>query len=484
MKTKFFFRPFTCQVCLWAWLGTILSVQLSAQDLEQLISSKFEVIDDKDHQLIDCNTYKFADEILYDNPNVVRLYENGAYRFDFRFSYFGKDEVINQTNYLNKFYSVQIPASAQENYRITAISPSGDKLSIFAIATGNPGIQDTFRIQLLDKDAELLADAIYPFEVVEDRPGTVETAYLPMKIEYQPIFVSLEEVDNPNNRIERQLLPFGPDTVNVDAKTAYNLITEIEQDVQLNGQSYVLVANHENNYGYEVNFKWEGKGLQYKPASENGMKSYLTTVPGRGRPVITQLNLTEIMVADLKKAGLDQGGKRVKQEFVFEEPKANLRKVYRSDYLKQNPGVTRSRTDQRTNQYLIQKHMPKVRTDLKEANLQVLKYYQMDNQQKAQLQKTYPANANTRVQTDKPKENKAVIRNQRYNTAVIKDNRTKPSTNTKVQGATVVRPKYEVTKTPPPPRPNDNFYTLAIEVSRKTDVMTYRTYFLTLRVIE
>lgn len=481
---------------------------LPGQELEQLISSKFEVIDEQDHQFIDCNTYRFGNDILYDNPNVIRLYENGAYRFDFKFSYFDKNGIINPSNYLDKFYSVQVPESIRKSYRVTAVSPKGDNLSIYAIATGDPGIQDTFRIQLLDKEAKLLADAIYPFQVREDIPDATETAFLPMKIEFKPIFVRLEDVNNPNNRIERQLMPFSPDTINLDAKEAFNFITEIEEEVQVNGQSYVLVANHEKNYGYQVNLSWEGKSLQDKPNSKNGLRSYLTTVPGRNRPSRpVTVDLTAIMAADLKKAGLDQGGKRVQQEYVFVEPNTKLTKVYQMDYIKQHPNISSSRKDQKSTQYLINKHLPLIQNNFKEANQQVFHYYQLSPQQKINLQKaqistnSQPAPAKTgKTQTTipaKPSQQKyAVIQNTQKPAATatkearVRDHR-KTTVNPALSRTQRVNPNVArrnetvrvATPRPPSPQPKGDYYTLAIEVSRKTEVMSHRTYLLTFRII-
>lgn len=478
-------------------MGTVLS----AQELEQLISSKFEVIDEEDHQFIDCNTFRYGDEILYDNPNVLRLYENGAYRFDLNFSYFTNNSIINPSNYLDKFYTVSIPKSVRENYRITAISPKGGNLSIYAIATGKPGIQDTFRVQLLDKEAELLADAIYPFEVREDVPGSAETAFLPMKMEYKPIYVRLEEVDNPNNRIERQLMPFAPDTVNIDAKEAFNLLTEIEEEIRIGDKSYVLVADHEKDYGYKVELKWQGKSLQDKPNSKNGLRAYLTTVPGRNRPTVPTLDLTNIMAADLKKAGLDQSGKRVKQEYVFVQPNTQLTKVYQADFIRQHANTIRYRQDQKNTQSLINKYLPAVQNNLKEANQQIIKYYQVSPQQMQLIQqkdqvktkKPKPTPRPTRVQPTqgtytvvKPqnstKMKEATVRDHRQTTITNKSqlrdhrlNATKARSNQRAV-ITQVQPVAPPTK--------GNYYTLAIEVSRETDVMSHITYFLTFRIVD
>lgn len=499
MKAKSFFRMYG--ICL-SFSFLLLGVSLSAQELEQLISSKFEVIDEQDHQFIDCNTFRFGDEVLYDNPNVVRLYENGAYRFDLNFSYFADNEIINPSNYLDKFYSITVPESAKKNYRVTAISPKGNKLSIYAIATGDPGVQDTFRIQLLDKEAQLLADAIYPFEVREDIPGANETAFLPMKMEYKPIFVRLEEVDNPNNSIERQLLPFAPDTINIDAKEAFNFITQIEEDIQIGDQSYVLVADHEKDYGYKVKFEWQGKSLRDKPNSTNGLMAYLTTVPGRNRPGTPTLDLTNIMAADLKKAGLDQSGKRVKQEYVFVQPNTTLTKVYQANFIKENPDVIRNRQNQKTTQFLLNKYLPAVQNNFKEANQKVFKYYQMSPQQMKIIQQNNKA---TKVQapvTNKPvktqpsiqkyqvvtpqkntntKAKEAIVRDHRRTTVSpdrIRDHRANTGAVRRNQTVIATRP------TPSTPKPGGNYYTLAIEVSRETDVMSHRTYFLTFRLVE
>lgn len=484
MKNKSYLLAFSIQLSFWLWSTTMLTVALPAQELEQLISSKFEVIDEQDHQWLDCNTYRFGDEVLYDNPNMVRLYENGAYRFDFQFTYFGENGIITPNNYLEQFYSVQIPTSTEENYRITAISPAGDKLSIYAIATGEVGIKDTFRIQLLDDRAALLADAIYPFEVRADDPDAVGTTYLPMKIEYRPIFVNLEDADNPNNRIERQLLPFAPDTINVDAKKAFNLLTEIEQEVQIGGQSYVLVADHEDNYGYQVSYGWEGPGLKYKPGSKNGLKAYLTTVPGR-TPSTTRptLNLKELMVADLKKAGLDQAGKRVQQEFVFEQPNTQLKKVYQLNYAKKNPNVIRKRVDPKTTQHLLQKNLPKIQLNLKEANQQVLQYYKVAPKQKVQPQKATIASANKASTRRSQKISREKVQPTKRNKGTVRDHRKPAAKNEKVR-VTRPTPNYPVKRVPPTPLTDKNYYTLAIKVSRNTEVMSHQTYFLTLRLIE
>lgn len=502
MKTKYCFRLYslgTSLTCLFFW---ICQMPLSAQELEQLISSKFEVIDEQDHQFIDCNTFRFGDEVLYDNPNVVRLYENGAYRFDLNFSYFGDNEIINPSNYLDKFYSVTVPKSSKENYRVTAISPKGNKLSIYAIATGEPGTQDTFRIQLLDKEAKLLADAIYPFEVREDVPGANETAFLPMKMEYKPIFVRLEEVDNPNNSIERQLLPFAPDTINLDAKEAFNFITQIEEEVQIGSKSYVLVADHEKNYGYKVNFEWQGKSLQDKPNSKNGLKAYLTTVPGRNRPTAPTLDLTNIMAADLKKAGLDQSGKRVKQEYVFVQPNTKLTKVYQSNFIKQNPNAVRYRQDQKKTQYLVDKYLPAIQNNFKEANQKVLNYYQVSPQQMKQIQKNNKVISAQPSATKKPVNVQPSVQKYKVVTpqkntdpkakeVIVRDHRKTAISNPKIRdhriNAETVRSNQTVIITQPPktiPPPKGNYYTLAIEVSRETDVMSHRTYFLTFRLVE
>ncbi|PHN05853.1 hypothetical protein [Flavilitoribacter nigricans] len=485
MKTKVINRIPVCRIALFFLLMFSLQMAAVAQELEQLISSKVEIIDQQDRQFLDCNTYRFGDEVLYDNPNLIRLYENEAYRFDLNFSYFAGNSVINPRNYLDKFYSVKIPESVRENYRITAITPKGDNVSIYAIATGQAGNQDTFRIQLFDDKAELLADAIYPFQVREDVPGATETAFLPMKMEYKPIFVRFEDVNNPNNRIERQLLPFSPDTINLDAREAFNFITEIEEEVQLGSQSYVLVANHENNYGYQVSFEWQGKSLRDKPASKNGMKAYLTTVPGRDRPTAPTLDLTAIMASDLKMSGLDRQGKRIQQEFIFVEPNTKLNKVYQTDYIRKHPELIRERKDPKNTEILIHKYLPAMQYHFKEANKNVLQYYQV-NPQKAKIYQK----SNTQVQptnkakviTAKPGKEKYSVVESKEKMKVASPNvvRVNPTKTTTVQRNNEVLVAKPVPVNPPP---KGDYYTIAIKVSRETEVMSHRTYLLTFRII-
>lgn len=484
MKTTHVFHLF----CFLIFLSFTTSTTVNAQELQQLISSKLEVNHEQDYQMLGSNTYRLDGEMLYQTPNTIRLFENNAYRFDIGFSYFTDKEIINADNYHSRAIGLLAPNTSTAQYRIRDIDPADGIISVEAIAIGQAGTQDTLTLELWDKNSStLLADLIYPIEVHTLDPSANTTAYLPMEMRYQPLFVTLEDVNNPNNRIERQLLPFFPDTINVDAKDVFNLLTEIEQEVYLDGEAYVLVADHEKNYGYRAEFNWEGQGLRYKPASDNQLKSYLTVVPGRDRPsVIRPLDLEKMMAADLRKAGLNRKGSRIQQQIKFVMPKGEVKKVYTAEYLKTHPGLASSRLDHKSLSNLV-------------------------NNNKGQLSKTYTNNGNIqlitaarlydvgRLKLHQPIINQANPSKTKVTPSNTTPTRTSPRTM-QMQKAKIVTketqqqpkkqpaPNYAVTHIkvlPAETTPEKNpYYTLAIKISRETEPMGYQTYLLTFRVIE
>jgi hypothetical protein len=463
------------------------TVSLPAQELEQLISSKLKVNNEQDFQIMGSNTYRLNGKLLYQTPNTVRLFENNAYRFDINFSYFGDKVIIDADNYTSRACGLQAPATSSAQYRIRDIDPNDGIVSVEAIAIGQAGTKDTLNLQLWDKNTDkMLADVIFPIEVQADDPSTNTTAYLPMEMRYQPLFITLEDIDNPNNRVERQLLPFFPDTINVDAKDVFNLLTEIEQEVYLNDQAYILVADYEKDYGYQANFAWEGQGLQYKPASDNQLKSYLTVVPGRDRPVVSTPNMEKLLADNLRKAGLDRKGSRVQQEISLVMPKAEVKKVYPVAYLNKNPGLSSSRLDHQTIAKIVDNNRSKLdNTYLNNGNIKLItgvKLYdagRLKMQQQPRINQVDPSRTKAQPSTTQPTRTtpqKMQMQRSRINTT---ESTVKPKEPAKNYAVTHTQVRVLPADTKPNP-----YYTLSIEISRKTDPMSFQTYLLTFRVIE
>lgn len=470
--------------------GLLLStvILLQAQELEQLISSKLIVNHEQDYQTLGSNTYQLDGQMLYQTPNTIRLFENNAYRFDIGFSYFGNKEIIDADNYHSLSIALLAPNTSTAQYRIRDIDPADGIISVEAIAIGQAGTQDTLTLELWDKNTStVMADVIYPIEVHSLDPSANTTAYLPMEMRYQPLFVTLEDINNPNNRIERQLLPFFPDTINVDAKDVFNLLTEVEQEVYLDGEAYVLVADHEKNYGYQAEFNWEGQGLRYKPASDNKLKSYLTVVPGRDRPTVTRpLNLEKMMAADLRKAGLNRTGSRIQQQINFVMPKGEVKKVYTADYLKKHPGLSTSRLDHKSLSNLVNNNKGELnKTYTNNGNIQLITAARLYDAGKLKLQKPMIQQVNpskTRVTPTNTKPTRTSPRTMQMQKAkiVTKETKQKPVKKPAPNYA-VTHIKVLPTETTPEKSP---YYTLAIKISRETEPMAYQTYLLTFRVIE
>ncbi|MCB0630164.1 MAG: hypothetical protein R2824_22185 [Saprospiraceae bacterium] len=454
-------------------------------ELEQLMSTKLEVKGVQDHQIIDCNTYRFNEKMLYENFNTIRLYEDNAYQFAVSFFYFDDDEIINAGNISQRRYKVSVPTSGNGNFIVNAVYYRDEILMVSTLAMGKAGTRDSLHIQLFDDDDLLLAEAIFPFEIQSNEEDATTTAFLPMEMHYQPLYLTLEDIDNPNNRIERQLLPFFPDTINVNARDVFNLYTEIEQEVYLDGNAYVLVADHEKDYGYVANFNWEGQGLQYKPASENKLKSYLTVVPGRGGTVTSpQVDISKLLAQNLQKAGLQFKGERVKQEYRFVMPKENVKKVYSDSYLKKNTRLSSQRLSHQAIRSILDQNKTKVESQLKTSDIKLIPYLQMNKSmllkmQQPQLKVNESSPQQNKVITTKPntqisrtRVHPSKIEKQKVDTQLPE----KPATNYAVTHIRVVPEAIAPAKNP--------YYTLSIEIHRETDVMSYQTYLLTFRVIE
>lgn len=478
MKTKCL--PCFQRVILLSFLSLLMFPGLIGQDLKQTMTSRLDVVDDKDWQTIDSDTYLFGDEVLHDNPNSIRMFPDGFYRFRFRFTYFGdKNNTVTAKNYLSKRYSLQVPSSEENNYRVTAVSPSADSVSIYVVALGQASTVDTFRIQLIDERGNRLSEVIYPFEIMEDDPDATTFAALPMIIQdMTPLYVTMVDVNNPKNRIERQLLPNMPDTINIDAKDAYKMMLEIEQTIYIENKSYVLVADHENDYGYTVSYEWLGQGLREKPIDKNGMQQYITAVPGKTNPSYPTLDLEAIAAKDLMRSGLVRQNARIKPQYSFVTPNTKLQKVYSVDYIKTHPEAVRKRT----------------RTDDQDALLKATPQAQeryLKVQDRSLLYKVDPAKIKT--EPAKTTTEPVQIQKQRYQIskqpATTRIERTdqiraRPSTTRPTRtNPTVTRPAppQRVTVVPDKPSP---YYTLSIEVERETDMLSYRTYLLTFRLVE
>ena len=458
---------------------------LPAQDLEQVISSKLVVNDEEDFQILGSNTYRLSGQNLYQTPNTIRLFENNAYRFDISFSYFADKMIIDADNYRSRACDLRVPGGTAAKYMVRDIDPKDGIISVHASTIGRAGTKDTLWLQLLDKNtAKMLAEVIFPIEIQRNDPSANTTAFLPMEMRYQPLFITLEDVDNSNNRIERQLLPFFPDTINVDANDVFNLLLEVEQEVYINDQAYVLVADSEKDYGYQARIKWEGQSLRYKPASSNQLKSYLTVAPGRDRPgAITPPDMKKLLAANLQKAGLTRKGSRVKQQLNFVLPKEKIKKIYPSMYLKKNPEMSSYRLDHKNLASLVEKNKSKLTgTYLRSANIRLITAAKLSDAAnlkiKPQPSVRQPSSTKTKI---KPSVRTTPQKMKMQNARIVTKERPVKQKEKLAANSAITRVKVLPKQKVPAQSP---YYTFSIEVSRKTDPMAFQTYLVTFRVVK
>ena len=97
--------------------------------------------------------------------------------------------------------------SAHEKNRLTrsrAVSQSGGKVMIDLNIYGEIEDTDTLRVQLWGNNSEVIAEAIFPFQVYDASGDFSGMAVVPFMLQVEPAYVILSDANNPNNFIQRE----------------------------------------------------------------------------------------------------------------------------------------------------------------------------------------------------------------------------------------------------------------------------------------
>ncbi|PHN05854.1 hypothetical protein [Flavilitoribacter nigricans] len=137
--------------------GLLLTTHVSGQniDIEPWFSSEIEVVDSLDPQKVICNAYRLGSTVIYDSPQFLRLYPDQYYHLKFRFRLFNGLQEIDHLNYRDQQYQLEIKPSNPHHFKINAISPQANGISVYGVSTAKTGDLAAFEVRLIDPGGQL-----------------------------------------------------------------------------------------------------------------------------------------------------------------------------------------------------------------------------------------------------------------------------------------------------------------------------------------
>ncbi len=311
-----------------------LATANSAGELQLLMSSKINVDDINDHQFQDCDTYLFQKELLFDNPNQLALFQNQAYRLGFEFTAFINNNQLTANDIGESGIRVDVSPREKSTYKIRAVSQSGGKVMIDLNIYGEIEDTDTLRVQLWGNNSEVIAEAIFPFQVYDASGDFSGMAVVPFMLQVEPAYVILSDANNPNNFIQREA-GMGGEPILLKKSKEYKFEFELEKHVNIDGQEYVVIVDENNQYGYHIRYSWD-QPLDFKNQNNGFSGTLITKKDGRTRP-----NIPLWVNGDMTSLMPDKG-KRTVQYLKFYQNDPNQNKVY-ADLRNQNLRVINQR---------------------------------------------------------------------------------------------------------------------------------------------
>ena len=144
-------------ITIFSALGLLLFQVLPAQKInfQPWFASEIEVVDSLDPQIVTCTAYRVDGAVIYDSPQFLRLYPNQYYHLKFRFRLLNGLEEVNHLNYREKHFLLDIKPSDPAKFRINAISPKSDGVSVYGTSTGATGSLAAFEISLINPNGQV-----------------------------------------------------------------------------------------------------------------------------------------------------------------------------------------------------------------------------------------------------------------------------------------------------------------------------------------
>ncbi len=489
----------------------------AAGELQLLMSSKIKVDDINDHQSQSCETYLFQGKLLFDNPNQLALFQNQAYRLGFEFTAFINNQQLTAMGIGESGLRIDVSTREKPSYKVRAVSQSNGKVIIDLNIFGEIEQVDTLHLQLWGPNKEVLAEAIYPFQVYDASGDFSGMAVVPYMLQIEPAYVILSETNNPNNFIQQEA-SYGGEPVLLKKGKSYNFEFEIEKHINIDGQEYVVIVDQNNQYGYHIRYSWD-QPLAFKNKDNGFSGSLITKTDSRTRP-----NIPLWANGDMTSL-LPGKGKRTIQylKFYQNDPKQN--KVY-ADLRNQNMRVINQRKNlatvantkyisnfQQSDAKYIEKITPKsanLKTELLKGSSFIVVAPKKNIVQMESVKTRYSLenNGNVKPQLMIPMQKMQVVtpppNKTNTDNRTIRDHRTngktKPQSNNSVQRATPRVNKTTGRKVPSKvqqqqyviatdalrgtPNNTNGIHTLYIEACRETDYLNCRPFQIQIKLVD
>lgn len=145
-------------LCLLLWLYALSTTTAQELQVKVFFASEIEVVDSLDPQTVTCTAYRIGDQIIYDSPQFLRLYPDQHYHLKFRFRMFNGLDPIDHLNYRDKQFKLVIQPSDPTKFKVNAITPRADGISVYGVSMGKTGDLAAFEIILTDPNGSTVGN--------------------------------------------------------------------------------------------------------------------------------------------------------------------------------------------------------------------------------------------------------------------------------------------------------------------------------------
>ena len=119
--------------------GQILSAQdfgTSFLSREKSVNGLLQQIDSQFPRSLTWSSYQIEDTIIYNSPNLLRLFKNEIYHFLITFSFDSKKKKITHQNFQKNKYAIKVDVADTSAFVVKTVSASPQGVSIRGVAQG------------------------------------------------------------------------------------------------------------------------------------------------------------------------------------------------------------------------------------------------------------------------------------------------------------------------------------------------------------